>query len=173
MNVVWKRIKHKDIGPEELKEIAKVKDQYWTYGIDSQIEWIQKNLSGDDIHLLGYCPEKYELAAYLALVEVFAEVNSNICRCAGLSNVCVKKSYAGKGLGLMLVSKANEFITEEEKNGILLCKDSLASFYEKAGWKTINYERAYVVDKVYSKRIMQYGKSIANECAEIKISKNF
>lgn len=61
MNVVWKRIKHKDIGPEELKEIAKVKDQYWTYGIDSQIEWIQKNLSGDDIHLLGYCRKNMSL----------------------------------------------------------------------------------------------------------------
>ncbi|MCQ2496154.1 MAG: GNAT family N-acetyltransferase [Lachnospiraceae bacterium] len=172
MNIVWKFITHKDIRGE-LIQIATIKDQHWIHGISSQIKWIEENIDDQDIHLMGINNDSKEIIAYMALMNVIVEINTFSFSLLGLSNVCVDNRFAGKGLGSQLVNQANKYIVENQKNGILLCKDSLLSFYDKNGWSLLKYKEAYIMDDLYDKNVMLFNVPlIPNNCC-IKISKNF
>lgn len=55
---------------------------------------------------------------------------------AGIGDVAIKPELQGKGLGKLLMEKANEVIKSEGYDlGLLFCHPKLGSFYTKCGWK--------------------------------------
>ena len=172
MNIVWKFVKHNDVR-EELSIIANIKDQHWTHGILSQIDWIHKNIDSEDIHLMGFDNDSSELVAYMAIMNVEAIISNLSFSFLGFSNVCVDKRFTKEGIGSRLVTQANKYIIENNKTGILLCRDSLVGFYEKNGWNLLVYKEAYIKDSPYEKNVMLFNEpSMPNGCS-IRISKNF
>lgn len=167
----WEIIKHSDITDSLLTEIALLKDQHWIHGIRSQLIWINNNIRNIDYHLCGFINQK--LAAYMALVEVSAEINSKRFGCLGLSNVCVSNEYEKKGYGSELVQQANRFISDQNRIGLLLCKESLVSFYQKNSWFLLEYEKATVKGEIYAKEIMVYSSNIVETVYSIQIERNF
>lgn len=172
MNIKWKFVKNRDL-KEEVYSIASIKDEHWTFGINSQLMWMEKNVTAEDIHLMGIDEESSDLVAYLALIHVKVDINDVANQCLGLSNVCVDKKYEGKGIGSELVLQASRFIIERKKKGILLCKDALIHFYNKNGWELLKYREAYINEVPYSKSIMIYNSMIMPAGCSIVISKNF
>lgn len=169
----WKIIQHSEITDSDLVAIASLKDQHWIHGVDSQLEWMSRNIERSDFHILGESADD-KLVAYLALVNIEVTINNQYCSCSylGLSNVCVDKTIEKKGLGSKLLFHANEFIKENNRPGILLCKDALIPFYAKNGWRMLKYHNAVVGPEDYLKNIMIFNCDLT--CVNsIFVSKNF
>mgnify|MGYP000882283822 CR=1 FL=1 len=169
-DIKWQIIKHGDTDLEMLIKIAGIKDQHWTHGIDSQIEWINKNIRYDDYHLLGYVDEK--TVAYISIVHVNVSIDEKLLECLGIGNVCVDVEFGKNRLGSRLVCEANRFILDSGFTGILLCKSELIPFYKKNGWNVLEYNEAIVAGIPYDKIVM----ILENEslrCSKIVIDKNF
>lgn len=167
----WEIIKHSDITESLLTEIAMIKDQHWTHGIRSQLHWIKDNILDEDYHLCGFYGQT--LVAYMAIVEVKAEIDSKEIICLGLSNVCVNKDYGKSGYGSELVQQANRFISDQNRMGLLLCKKSLVIFYQKNFWSLIKYQNAMIQEELYDKEIMVYSSSKVENIDSIQIERNF
>jgi len=132
-------VKHQDLKIEELNEICLIKSISWNYDIKSQKEWIEKNLFKDDIHILLY--ENNTLFAYLTIVKINFLLNGKSIFAYGVGSVCSK--VKNSGFGKKIIAIANNFIIENNKIGLLFCKDNLILFYSKLGWNVISNTNIY------------------------------
>lgn len=161
----------------DLESIAKLKEQYWAYGIDSQMKWMENNLQNYDKHLMIKVSgdEKGILLAYMNLTDIKAEIDETQCSVIGVGNVCVERKFEHKGWGKILMNEANHFIETSGKLGILLCKSELISFYKKCGWLKITRGGAevYVCGTLYEKELMVYPTDQAVNYKKLLFSRNF
>lgn len=151
----WEFIRHCDLSSNEKYQIAKIKDQHWPYGINSQLEWMKKNIRDEDVHLIGKNEtENRDLIAYLTLTKINILIDTEGYEAIGVGGVCVEKKHQHIGLGQNTMKEASAYISNREKIGVLLCKDSLIKFYDICGWKKLKYKKA-ITDRVeYSNNIM-------------------
>lgn len=136
--MIFKFVKHSDCTNKVLLQIAELKQQYWQYPLESQIDWMHKKLRSDDIHLILRNENNTELLAYLTLqtVNVIFEDNNNF-EIIGLGSVCTNIKYKGTGLGYAIMKLAEYFALNKKTNFILLCKNNVKKFYEKC--KLVEY----------------------------------
>jgi len=137
MNVLTQLIKHSEASKELLEKIATFKSIRWQYPLENQLQWMKDNLESNDIHLLVYQDDK--LIAYTNFVDIEVVVNKNPTKCMGIGNVCTVES--GKSYGNILMNAINNSITQNNWNGILMCKESLVSYYEKFDWILANTKK--------------------------------
>ncbi len=128
-----KLIKHKNLTNKWLDEIIQVKSIAWPYSYEKQLEWINSNLKDTDIHVLLYLDKS--LVAYLNLIEIEFIIDGNLKNGYGIGNVCALEKR--KGWGKKLIAKTNTYLTQNDKIGVLFCKDSLANFYIQQNWTVI------------------------------------
>lgn len=128
-----KIIPQSEITNENLDEIVRIKSIAWPYSYDQQIEWINKNLKGLDIHLL--LTKNNELVGYLNLVNIDLRLDNIHYNAFGIGNVCAIEK--GKGFGNELMKQTNQYLLKENRIGMLFCKESLTSFYHKFGWEKV------------------------------------
>lgn len=169
----WRNAKQNELSFEEEIRIAELKNQHWPYGIDSQIQWMKKNIYANDVHLMG--EEETEkgivLRAYLTLSQLNVVIDNNNYDLIGIGGVCVDKGSQHTGMGKRLVDKANIYIKEQGRPGLLLCKDNLADFYKKCGWNLLKFQMAVVAGRNYEHNIMLLGAN--GSCSKIIIDRNF
>lgn len=170
-HINWKIIFNSDILNCDIKKIVELKNEYWPYGIDSQMEWIRENILAEDAHMLAETQDG-NLVAYLTLTKVDLRINSLNYKMLGIGNVCVEKMLLGKGYGKALVQKASRYINNCGLLGVLLCKENLVPFYTKCGWTNIQYKRASVAGVDYTYKIMMTNK-ICDSNAVIEVIRNF
>lgn len=130
MTFTYRIISHSDVSKETLLEIAEIKSVRWSYSLEEQLNWMNKNLKSNDYHLLIYANDI--VIAYANFVAVEAFVNENSIQFMGIGNVCTLES--GKGYGDILMKSINDTIITQNWKGVLLCKDYLISYYEKYDW---------------------------------------
>jgi len=169
----WKLVKHKDLTMADGLRIAYLKEQHWPYGLESQILWMRDNIALDDVHLMGEKQDgdKIVLEAYITLSNLTVTIDNQQIDCIGVGGVCVDKTIQHSGIGRLLMQEAEMYITKQGRLGILLCKESLVSFYKKCGWKLVQYKSASVAGINYEHNIMLLGKNCT--CSNIIIDKNF
>lgn len=169
----WRIVNHDTLSETDLLRVAKIKDQHWSYGIDSQIEWMRKNVMDEDIHLIAESDERKssEIRAYATLSKINIGIDGKEYVVIGIGSVCVGKEFLNCGLGKALILEANKFIKDNKSLGILLCKDKLVSFYEKCNWQILNYKVAEVAGAPFENKIMLLGGM--DSCAKIVIDRNF
>lgn len=137
MEYKLKLIKHSDINKNMLlNQVIKLKQQYWKYSYDSQVEWLDNNLSEDDMHVCLLFNTK--LVAYLNAVNLDIIADGRIENASGVGNVCVDEAHLSKGWGHVLISFYNCILKENNQKGILLCQDKLVGFYRKCNWLLID-----------------------------------
>lgn len=166
----WNVVAHKDLTKKTKVCIAELKDQHWSYGIESQLNWMSKNVHADDSHLLGV-DRSGILRAYLTLVKIKANYGGIENDALGIGGVCVDKSIEHSGIGKQLVAAANAYIESNAKTGLLLCKDELVEFYKKCKWITVDFEKAYVDGRSFENIIMTYPFKL--KCESISLDRNF
>lgn len=134
MSYTSKLIIHSDASNELLEEIATIKSTRWSYSLEKQLEWMNNNLSPNDLHLLVY--QNDVLIAYTNFVIIEEVIINDIAtEFKGIGNVCTSES--GKRYGDVLMKSINNSILDNSWNGILLCKDNLVPYYSKYNWKLI------------------------------------
>lgn len=136
----FKFCRHSQISQQELEKIVDLKKTHWNYSSDEHLNWIEQNLKTEDIHVLMF--EKEKLVAYLNLVNTEVLINVNVQAIIGIGNVC--SAEKGKGYGSKLIKEVNQYLFQQKKQGMLLCKDSLVGFYKKYAW--------ILVDKILTTR---------------------
>lgn len=129
-----KLIKHSAISEWQVMEICNLKATRWNYSLTQHREWIDKNISENDYHILIYNNTK--LIAYTNLVAVIAVVNLDELNIKGIGNVCT--SETGKGYGNILMDEVNNTLSKNSWKGFLLCKNDLVSYYEKFKWNLVD-----------------------------------
>lgn len=177
-------IQHLGLDKSIEEKIILLKKQHWPYDIASQQEWMKNNLTESDVHVCLFdesvldSKKDDKLVAYCNLVEVEISVGGNNFICNGIGNVCVDKEYSGKGYGIILMKHINDYLIANNRSGVLLCKESLVKFYEKAAWNSIhNSSRITIAGQNYNGVLMGYHcDSVLRESViteEIHVSKNF
>lgn len=130
-------VPHQDLSQINLDEIIQVKSIAWPYRYEEQLEWLNSNLKDTDIHVLLYLDKS--LVAYLNLIEIEFTVDGYLENGYGIGNVCAKEK--GKGWGKKLITETNTYLTQNDKIGVLFCKDSLANFYIQQNWTVIEKQK--------------------------------
>ena len=132
-----KLIPHKELQQKELDEIIRVKRVAWPYSYEKQIEWIASNIKESDIHLLLL--QKEVAVAYLNLVEIEFVVDEWLVRGFGIGNVCT--SEKGRGWGKELMLQTNHYLLQNNKVGLLFCKEPLVGFYGLYQWRPVDKQK--------------------------------
>lgn len=127
-------LKHSEIGKDKLDDIIFLKKIHWDYSVEEHLNWMEVNLKMNDIHVLVY--DKFDLVAYLNLVESIVTIENKSYSFLGVGNVCTK--VKNKGYGSILIKEVDKYIIHKNKAGILLCKDSLIGFYLKNDWELLD-----------------------------------
>ncbi len=127
----FKVIKTKQIKSSELKKILLLKKSYWKYSLNSQKKFFYKNYKFNDKHILLY--NKKKLIGYNCL----KNTKINNIKCLLLDSFIVEKSYRGKGISNMLISKSMNEILNLEKKAFLLANKNSTKLYTGFGWKII------------------------------------
>ncbi len=169
----WRFVNHQNLLMAEGIRIAYLKDQHWPYGVESQILWMKKNIEMEDVHLMGeeQVSNNIVLRAYTTLSNINVELDNQNISCVGVGGVCVDKDVEHSGLGRLLLQEAEKYIINQDKLGILLCKESLTPFYQKCGWNELDYSEALVAGKKYDHSIMVLGE--VSTCSNIVVDRNF
>jgi predicted GNAT family N-acyltransferase len=128
-----KVIPHSGVTIAILDEIIRIKSLAWPYSYEEQLKWINQNLKGTDLHFLLF--KKSKVVAYLNLIAVELTINNDSYNAFGVGNVCACKK--GEGLGNELMNRTNQYLLNDNKIGLLFCKQELFNFYVKYDWKTI------------------------------------
>ncbi len=149
----WEITEHSTLGDSERLGIARLKDQHWIRGVESQIAWLMDNTEAEDRHLMGF-DENGVIRAYLNLNEITVVMDETPVVMIGVGGVCVDKSLEHSGLGRVLMAKAGAYLAHRQRTGILLCRERVQGFYEKCGWTLLSTEQAVVQGAEYTKRIM-------------------
>ena len=123
-------IEHKSITNEQLLRIIAVKDISWPYPLNKQLDWIKKNLSNEDIHVI-FSEDKKDIG-YLCLTRIKLLINGKQTIGYGLGNICVTEK--GKGYGRMIMNEINQKLDEEKIVGLLFCQLHNIEFYKKCNW---------------------------------------
>ncbi len=163
-------IKHENLVEEHMREIIRLKQQYWDYSYESQKRWIQSCLKADDIHLLMKLDNRF--VAYLSVNVINMLVEGKALIGKGLGNVCVDKTFQGQGYGKKIVEKANEIIKENGNIGILLCHTHLIPFYERCGWIDTKYDEMKIAQKDFSEVLMLFNSDLEH-ISDMVLERNF
>jgi hypothetical protein len=127
-------IKHAAISEEHISNICSLKVIRWNYSLDEHRQWIKLNLKADDLHIIISYEET--ILAYTNLIDITAIINSKKIRLKGIGNVCTRES--GKNYGNILMTEVNNILEQRFWKGLLLCKASLVTYYEKFKWSLID-----------------------------------
>ena len=142
----FKFCKHSQIGQQELEKIVDLKKSHWIYSSEEHLDWIRRNIKAEDIHVLMF--EKEKLVAYLNLINIEVIINNTVQPFIGIGNVC--SSEKGKRYGSILIEEVNQYLVQQKKYGMLLCKDILVDFYKKFRWVLLDTS---LINKVFFKNI--------------------
>ena len=126
-----KLIKHSEATPEDISQVISVKQKAWPYPFESQTEWIEENLSPEDIHV--FLVNDGDYSAYMNLVKIQVCINGCFYDGYGIGNVCA--SIKGRGFGNKLVRLTNNYLVEINKPGLLFCHTPLIRFYSGCDWE--------------------------------------
>lgn len=132
-------ISHKDCSKNILIEIANLKTEFWHYPLEEHLHWMERNILPDDVHLL-LRDKKGVLIGYLNLITLTCQIKGGVEDCIGVGNVCVGRIFQHQSLGYLIMQLAEYYLYKMKKNGMLLCKDVLASFYKKCKWVVFDGE---------------------------------
>lgn len=165
-------VAHSEISQRDIDTAIVLKEQYWKYGVESQLKWMNENLAPNDLHCF-LLTESGEAAAYMNIVNVKGEFDGNENDFWGLGNVCIKKKYAGQGYVQYMIKTFFSDYNLPRKPGLLLCHKNLIAFYEKARWTLLEYRNALVSNRPYSLCIMTYGYQQHTNFEYIRINRSF
>ena len=127
-------IEHKNVTDFQLDIICKIKEKAWRYPIDEQKNWIRKNISKNDIHVLLLVDGNY--VAYLNMIRISFFINDFEFNGIGIGNVC--SGIEKKGYGSGLINEVNSYLINNNHIGVLFCKEDLLTFYESNQWILLN-----------------------------------
>jgi predicted GNAT family N-acyltransferase len=159
-------INHSEINESLIDKIIALKQQHWGYTYESQLNWINSNLTSNDFHIIM---QDYsgKLISYANLVKR----NVNDMEILGIGNVCVNKDVQESGIGTLLMNISKFYAKQLSLDLILLCKKELVPFYEKCGFT--QYQYAVFVGGLQFKGCVMLSTDIYDSTTRVNINSMF
>jgi predicted GNAT family N-acyltransferase len=165
-NFIVNFVKHSEVSSTLLDEVISLKQQHWPHSYKSQLDWINKNLNGNDYHLLLMNREG-NLLGYMNLVNRMVNGNPIL----GVGNVCINNVLLNKGIGTVLMQIGKYYSKELSLDLVLLCKSDLAPFYKKCGFFQ-NKNKVFIGGEISHKCVMFSNSTYCSETS-ILIDQSF
>lgn len=126
---------HGKTSESELSEIEAWHRKLFAEDQDIIDAFTWQNKSGMGFNVQTYCDD--ELVGFAHVFARLARLDDSAVLTGGLGGVLTPKQHQGKGIGSTTVRKANDIILNNLRAdlGVLLCKATLVSFYERLGWR--------------------------------------
>jgi len=123
-------VEHHSADKSLIEDVIRIKSIAWPYSYSDQLNWISKNLKGNDIHVL--LDDEDHSIAYMNLIDTSIRTSAGMRSCFGVGNVC--SAETGKGYGKELLNHVNRYIVFHQRIGLLFCKLHLIQFYLRNSW---------------------------------------
>jgi len=167
--MIFDFVKHSECPKELLNNICLLKSQYWHYSIQKQIEWMNRNISQNDVHLI--LKNEETIIAYLAITKGKIQIDdSRENEFLGIGNVCVDKNYLKREYGFLIMKIAEFYIKQNREIGLLLCQENNVLFYKKGNWLLHNGS-TYVCEEKFDHFLFYY--NVATLGKKVVLSKAF
>ena len=153
------------ISKEQIKSICKLKNQEWSYGVKSQINWYNKNVKRKDIHNLFF--NKSKLIGYTLLrrrtcvIKKISGGEGIISQYLYFDTLILDKQFRKKKLSDLMMSFNNTIVKQSGYFSFLICKYKLLSFYKKNNWIKLEKNEFSIKDHSNSYKI--YGMIFNNK----------
>jgi hypothetical protein len=132
----------KDLTKTQIKNILKLKNKHWKYGLKAQREWYKKFVKKNDINVIGIF--KRNIVAYTLLRKRTLVINNQKKKYFYLDTFISDK---GSINALMLMKYLKAII--KKKICILVCKKKHIKFYSFFGFRRVKKTNIKVFDKVF------------------------
>ena len=157
-NIFLKSLVLNKLKSREIKEICKLKNCEWKFGLISQYKWFKDNIKKNDIHNLLYLNSK--LIGYTLLRKRTYKIKNlkkNLYYIL-LDSLVIDKKHRNMKLSNLLMSFNNTIIKLSGFSSFLICSDELVSFYKKNNWIKLNNKDFTVMNFSFSSNGMIYNK---------------
>ena len=154
--MIIKTFKTKELTPNNIRQICKIKSTHWKYSIKSQLEFFKNIYKPNDIHICVIFLDK--IVAYNCLRKRNIIISNRSYKYLLFDALIVSKKFRGKGLSKLLMLFNNIYINKMNLVGFLLCGKKLLKFYMKYGWSSINLSKIIIKDISRSKSAMMCNK---------------
>ena len=142
-----KSILTQNLSNKNIKDICKLKDTYWKFGIDSQLNYFTKNINSNDIHNCYFLNSK--LIGYTLLKIQSSLIKKKNIFFLHFDTLIVDKNFRRKKIGKKLMLFNNKKIQESRYASLLICDENMKNFYIKNSWKIAN--DTYKTINIYKK----------------------
>ena len=143
----------------QVKSICLLKDTQWKFGIKSQINWYNKNIKRNDVHILLYI--KTKLIGYVLLRKRTCNINKMTVESKYLlfDTIIIDKKFRGKKLSNLLMRFTNTLTKQSGYFSFLMTHKEPVSFYEKFGWTKLKASNIFVKDHLFTGYGMTYNQN--------------
>jgi hypothetical protein len=131
--IIFKTIITKNLTNKNIKDICDLKDAYWKFGLNSQINFFKKNVKMYDLH--NCCFFKGQLIGYTLLKIRFFTIKNKKSKCIHFETLVINKKFRDKKIGNKLMLFNNDTIIAKKLIGFLICNKKMRFFYKKNLWK--------------------------------------
>ena len=133
---IFKSITTKNLSNKNIKDICRLKDSYWNYGLISQLNYFKKNIKRDDIHNCYFFGDK--LIGYTLLKKATCTMNKIKINFLHFDTLVININFQNKKIGSKLMSFNNKIIKQSKLISFLICNKEMIRFYKKNFWKIAN-----------------------------------
>jgi len=137
---------------DEIKEICKLKNSFWKYGIKKNLEWFKDNIEDNDIHIIMKYDKKIIGYNLLRIRNVFE--GSKKKPFYYFDTLIIHKKFRGKKLSNKILKYNNKIFNKKKIRGFLICKKETQTLYEKLGWKKLINSKFSIKGKVQKKNFV-------------------
>ncbi len=137
----------KELSTNNIKEICRLKDTQWKFGLKSQRNWFKNSVQSYDIHNCFYI--RNLLIGYTLLKKRKLEISGKKMNYLLFDTLIIRKNLRKKKLSYLMMLFNNNVIKRNKKISFLLCKNELISFYKKFHWKKLNKKKLKIMDHTF------------------------
>ena len=158
-----KILKTKQLSNIIIKKICSLKNQEWSYGLNSNLKWFRNNVYEDDINFLFFYGSK--LVAYNCLRKRnFYDANRVIKKkkIFIFDSLIIEKSFREKGIAKKMLLFNNYYLKRYKLPSFLLCKNNMKYFYKKLGWQELNINKKNIINHKTNLNLMSFNLKFKN-----------
>lgn len=118
---------------QDIFQICNLKNTYWRFSLDKQIQWFQKNIKNDDIHFCYF--KRQNIVAYNSLRKSYFIFKEKKKIFFLFDTFLIHKNFRKIGLAKKMMNQNLKLLKKSKKIGFLLCQKKHINFYKKLKWK--------------------------------------
>ena len=156
--IYTKSITYTQLSKKIILDICKLKNEYWNYGIASNLKWFKKKVKKKDIHNLLFFNKK--LIGYTLLRKRLAFIKKKKIHYFYFDTLVIKKKFRKKNYSKILMHTNSKVIVKKKLHSFLICKKKTVKYYKKFGWVPINRKLFKLMDRKSSSNGMIFNNKL-------------